>query len=212
MKKKWLVAVLAGVLSLPAMASELSVIKEIDLHVINGQEVDSPLFKNKDNLELEAGTNQILFSLDQLIIEDGRRTKLKFTPVVMRFEAGDMPLELSYPVFRHVDDAKKFRNSLDFKLTDTNGNPVAYQTELLHVSGMGIFPEYARTLSEYNQVGDGVAVVGSAAIEKSSVEPQKIAKSPSTATSKVAIMQTGFTELSAEQQQQFMQWAMRNLK
>ncbi|PSW19573.1 DUF2057 domain-containing protein [Photobacterium sanctipauli] len=221
MNKKWLVAVLAGALSLPSLASELKVIKEIDLHVLNGKEVDSPLFKNKDVLELEAGTNQILFSLDQLVIDDGRRSKLKFTPVVMRFDATESPLQLSYPVFKHVDDAKAFRKTLDFVLTDTKGAPVDYQAELLHVSGLGIFPEYARTLEEYNMVGDGVAVVDPTMVDDLAVKPQKTAQATKTtvaeatgnaAASKVAIMQTGFAELSAEEQQQFMQWAMRNLK
>ncbi|KLN64332.1 YccT family protein [Vibrio sp. VPAP30] len=213
--KKLTTALLLGAMTLPICAAELTVIDEIEPLVLNGKELTGKDYQSSQVINLQQGQNQLLFALDQLVVEDGRRTKLVFPTVVVKFDATSSPVTLSYPVFRHVDQAKKFRKSLDFSLVDAQGKAVEYQVDLLQVKGFSQFKDYEAVMAEYNQVG-GVASVS----DNTSVKPhadnsvankniQTDVKATAGATS--GSIKTDFLSMSPTQRQEFISWAVKHI-
>lgn len=183
--------------------------REISPLVLNGSQVEKGFFERIGHLDIASGQNQLLVQLGQIVPEDGRRSKYNSDPIVIRFEAEESPLTLSYKPFRDMGDVRSFEESLNFSLANENGEAIRYQAELLHVGGLQGFQDYEKAIAQYNQSGNGSAVMTTASYNLTpGVKPATTLVS----SNRIAILQTGFAELSAEEQQQFMQWAMRNLK
>jgi|GEM_PF-1113741 len=213
--KKLTTALLFGAMTLPIAAAELTVIDEIEPLVLNGKELTGKDYQSSQVINLQQGQNQLLFALDQLVVEDGRRTKLVFPTVVVKFDATSSPVTLSYPVFRHVDQAKKFRKSLDFSLVDAQGKPVDYQVELLPVKGFSQFKDYEAVMAEYNQVG-GVASVSRSDSAKThtvnSTANMNVQTETKTTTGAVSeSIKTDFLSMTPTQRQEFISWAVKHI-
>ncbi|MGR5077617.1 YccT family protein [Photobacterium swingsii] len=203
---------LAGSLSWQVSAeSTLTFNKEIGPLVLNGSEVATDIFSSPSKLTLEAGTNQVLFALGQLVVEDGRRTKFNSVPFILRFRAPTDDVVLSYQPFRTMEEAKKFDHDPRFVLKSASGEMIPFQLESLHVNGMQGMKNYEKAVQKYNQKGTGIAVLSTeqlAPVGKPSVKPKTV----NAASSQRAILEAGFNDLSAQEQQAFMMWAMKNLK
>ncbi|MGY3686253.1 YccT family protein [Vibrio coralliilyticus] len=215
--KNWLPAILLGAVALPVSANELKIIDEIEPLALNGKEMSASDFHSRQVINLKEGENQLLFGLDQIVVEDGRRNKLVFPSVVMRFESSQEPLTLSYPVFRQIDQAKKFRQTLDFSLVDKNGSPVDYQVDLIQVKGFSSFKNYEAAIEEYNQTG-AIASLSSQAHGSDNHTTQAVAASTidSASTSEVkttasADLQSEFLKMTPQQRQEFISWAVKHL-
>ncbi|OZS44842.1 YccT family protein [Photobacterium sanguinicancri] len=212
--KKLIVALtlLAGCLSWQANAeSTLTFNKEIGPLVLNGDEVASDIFSSPNQLTLESGTNQVLFALGQLVVEDGRRTKFNSVPFIVRFNAPSDDVALSYQPFRTMEEAKAFDKDPRFVLKSASGEMIPFQLEPLYVNGMQGMKNYEKAVLKYNQKETGIAVV---AIGQTSTTPvdQIKPKNANTGSSQRMILEAGFNNLSAQEQQAFMMWAMKNLK
>ncbi|MGF1691157.1 YccT family protein [Photobacterium kagoshimensis] len=203
---------LAGCLSWQVSAeSTLTFNKEIGPLVLNGDEVATDIFSSPSQLTLKAGTNQVLFALGQLVVEDGRRTKFNSVPFILRFNAPSDDVVLSYQPFRTMEEAKKFDNDPRFVLKSASGEMLPFQLESLHVNGMQGMKNYEKAVRKYNQKGSGIAVISMEHATTAPV-PSVKPKTVHSASSQRAILEAGFHELSAQEQQAFMMWAMKNLK
>ncbi len=213
--KKLVTAFLFGVMALPISATELTIIDEIEPLVLNGKELSRNDYQSSQVIRLQPGQNQLLFALDQLVVEDGRRNKLVFPAVVIKFDAGSSPVSLSYPVFRHVDQAKKFRNNLDFALVDEQGQPVEHQVDLLHIKGFSHFSDYELAVDEYNRVG-GIASVTQGANVKTDTHSNQVAPQAVVQTKQVAVQASStikddFLSMTPTERQEFISWAVKHI-
>lgn len=211
--KKWVSPIVGFAISAVAFGvsaeTTIELSREISPLVLNGNQVEKGFFERIGHLEVKEGQNQLLVQLGQIVPQDGRRSKYNSDPIVIRFDAQESPLTLSYTPFRDMEEVRAFTQSLDFELIDEDGKAIHYQAELLPIGGLQGFQDYEKAVAQYNQKGQGTAVMAAA----QSVSEQAIDKvSTSTSSNRIAILQTGFSELSAQEQQQFMQWAISNLK
>ncbi|MEL7292355.1 MAG: DUF2057 family protein [Pseudomonadota bacterium] len=174
--------------------STLSLQQEITARVVNSQ----PAAVSQDNeILLKAGSNQLAFTIGQIVFEDSKRRKFDSELLVLTFNATqNQSLSLNYKPFRTIDDAKAFSVSPQLSLVDSSGQSVEYELVQLRKNGLQGFRDYERELADYNAQH---AFKVQAVEDKSGVIVEK------------NIYQT-FSEMTREQQQAFMQWAMQNLK
>ena len=215
--KKLTSALLFAAMALPVGATELTIINEIEPLVLNGKELTRNDYKSAQVINLQEGQNQLLFALDQLVVEDGRRNKLVFPSVVIKFDAASAPVTLSYPVFRHVDQAKTFRKALDFSLLDAQGKAVDYQVDLLHIKGFSQFNDYEAAVAEYNQVGGIASISQTDAVAPHASHTEKIKSTGAQAEMKTAIstssssIKSDFLSMTPTQRQEFISWAVKHI-
>ena len=211
--KRWLSPIAGLVISATACGvsaeTTIELSREISPLVLNGSQVEKGFFERIGHLEVKEGQNQLLVQLGQIVPEDGRRSKYNSDPIVIRFEAQQSPLTLSYTPFRDMSEVRAFTKSLNFKLANEHGKDIHYQAELLPIGGLQGFQDYEKAVAQYNHKGQGVAVIAAAPVAS---EPAIEKGTTPASSNRIAILQTGFSELNAEEQQQFMQWAITNLK
>lgn len=190
---------------LAAQSIEFS--KEITPRVINEQSIDTGFFESTQQVELKDGHNQLLVTLGQLVIEDGKRTKYSSTPILIGFDAGSSEIELSYKPFRTIDDARAFEKQPQFKLVDAHGNTIKHQTKLLHIGGLQTFPDYQAAVIKHN---GSLAPVTTTDASKThaTVKNQPVTQG----SAHMDIIKSGFENMTAEEQKEFMMWAMGAMK
>lgn len=215
--KKLTTAFLFGAMALPLGATELTIIDEIEPLVLNGKNLTRNDYKSAQVINLKEGQNQLLFALDQLVVEDGRRNKLVFPTVVIKFDSVSAPATLSYPVFRHVDQAKTFRTALDFSLLDAQGKAVEYQVDLLNINGFSQFNDYEAAVMEYNQVGGGASISHTDAVTSQIGSNEEIKGTSAQEEMKAAIasssgsIKSDFLSMTPTQRQEFISWAVKHI-
>jgi len=196
MKKTTLLG-LCALLSAPAFAAQLTLQAELAPQVLNGAYISPELVSDDNGIQLENGENQLAVTVGQIVFEDGKRRKFDSQPLLLEFEAEkDAQLTLTYDKFRTIEDAKAFEKNPVVTLKDKAGNDVRFSMTQLNKGGLQGFRDYQREVADYNN-----------AMNKQ-LTTSNIANSP-TATK---TLKQSFSDLSREQQQEFMQWAMQNLK
>ncbi|EIT7143987.1 DUF2057 domain-containing protein [Vibrio vulnificus] len=196
MKKMMIMSALA-LFSSSLFAANLTLQKEITPQIVNGEGVTLQEVHNGNRIELKPGHNQIAVTIGQIVFEDGKRRKFDSQPLLLEFVAKpEQALTLEYGKFRTIDDAKKFENNPTVHLTDAQGNPVAFTMVQLYKGGLQGFRDYEREVADYNaqkaQKADSAPLVN--------YDP------------KAMDLKTAFKEMTRQEQQAFMQWAMQNLK
>lgn len=187
--------------SLALASSTVALQQEVVPQVLNGEAISSSHFVAKNTLELKGGENQLALTIGQIVYEDGKRRKFDSQPILLNFKVDqNQSLAINYKKFRTIEEAKKFERSPEISLTDNNGSAVEFELTQLNKGGLQGFRDYEREVADYN-VKSGNDISG----QQKAVIPLSEQKS-------VASLQGEFSNLSAEQQQEFMQWAMRNLK
>lgn len=197
MKKATILLGLCAVLSTPVFAAQLTLQAELSPRVLNGEFVHPELVSDSNSINLKDGENQLAVTVGQIVFEDGKRRKFDSQPLLLEFNAAkDAELTLSYDTFRTIDDAKAFERAPKINLKDQSGEAVEFSLVQLSKGGLQGFRDYEREVADYNN-----------AIQKQSTK-SSIATSPVVTKP----IKESFSELSREQQQEFMQWAMQNLK
>ncbi|ELP5728434.1 DUF2057 domain-containing protein [Vibrio vulnificus] len=196
MKKMMIMSALA-LFSSSLFAANLTLQKEITPQIVNGEGVTLQEVHSGNRIELKPGHNQIAVTIGQIVFEDGKRRKFDSQPLLLEFVAKpEQALTLEYGKFRTIDDAKKFENNPTIHLTDAQGNPVAFTMVQLYKGGLQGFRDYEREVADYNaqkaQKADSAPLVNH--------DP------------KAMDLKTAFKEMTRQEQQAFMQWAMQNLK
>ncbi|MBC7002020.1 DUF2057 domain-containing protein [Photobacterium sp. BZF1] len=208
------VGLMFGAVSVNAQTT-LSLQSEIQPLILNSADAEDAMVESGHNrLLVEEGTNQLLFRVGQLVSEDAKHRKYNSPAFIIRFEAADTPLELSYPKMRTIAEAKAFEKSPSFSLINEGNRPVDFTIDTLRAGGLQNLRDYQNELAAYNKRADAIAAVTptstSTIKHSSSIEPQPVTGVNS--SSRMNILQASFSRLSAQEQQQFMLWAMKNLK
>ncbi|HHF3195112.1 TPA: DUF2057 family protein [Vibrio alginolyticus] len=197
MKKTTTLLGICAILSAPAFAAQLTLQKELVPRVINGEFVYPEWISDNNSIELKDGENQLAVTVGQIVFEDGKRRKFDSQPLLLEFDAEkDAELSLTYKTFRTIEEAKAFELDPKVILKDKNGKEVDFSMVQLRKGGLQGFRDYEREVADYNN-----------AMNKESTKAS-IASSPA----ETKTIKASFNELSREEQQEFMQWAMRNLK
>ena len=187
--------------SLALASGTLSLQQEIVPQVLNGEAIAASHFVAQNTLELKDGENQLALTVGQIVFEDGKRRKFDSQPILLNFNASEeQVLALNYKTFRTIEDAKKFERTPELSFTTEKGEAVEYELVQMNKGGLQGFRDFEREVADYNAKA-GSDVSG----HKKQVTPMSTQKS-------VSALQGDFSKLDAEQQQEFMQWAMRNLK
>ncbi|TBT53197.1 DUF2057 domain-containing protein [Vibrio parahaemolyticus] len=188
---------MCAILSAPAFAAQLTLQKELVPRVINGEFVYPEWISDNNSIELKDGENQLAVTVGQIVFEDGKRRKFDSQPLLLEFDAEkDAELSLTYKTFRTIEEAKAFELDPKVILKDKNGKEVDFSMVQLRKGGLQGFRDYEREVADYNNAMNKQATKSS------------IAQSPAVTKT----LKESFNELSREEQQEFMQWAMRNLK
>ncbi|HHG3257120.1 TPA: DUF2057 family protein [Vibrio parahaemolyticus] len=197
MKKTTTLLGICAILSAPAFAAQLTLQKELVPRVINGEFVYPEWISDNNSIELKDGENQLAVTVGQIVFEDGKRRKFDSQPLLLEFDAEkDTELSLTYKTFRTIEEAKAFELEPKVVLKDKNGKEVDFSMVQLRKGGLQGFRDYEREVADYNNAMNKQATKSS------------IAQSPAVTKT----LKESFNELSREEQQEFMQWAMRNLK
>ena len=173
---------------------------EIVPQVLNGKRVLSSDFYAKNSLNLLEGRNQLAITIGQIVSEDGKRRKFDSQPVLMSFTVeNDAVLSIKYSKFRTMDEAEKFEANPQFTFKNKDNKDQKYQWVQLNKGGLQGFRDYEREIADYNTKQGNIS---------HNNKGGEVYFSQSNTTE----FQNTFLLLTAEQQQAFMQWAMRNLK
>ncbi|MEF1290308.1 YccT family protein [Vibrio sp. M260118] len=174
--------------------STLSLQKEISAQVINSQPAAVSL---NNEIQVKAGSNQLALTIGQIVFEDGKRRKFDSELLVMAFDAPkNESLSLNYKTFRTIEEAKAFSAKPSLQLTNANGESVDYELVQLRKNGLQGFRDYEREVADYN-AKNGVTTEATINVRHVPVEMN---------------LKQSFSEMSRQEQQAFMQWAMQNLK
>ncbi|KOO07331.1 YccT family protein [Vibrio hepatarius] len=197
MKKTTTVLGLCALLTSPAFAAQLTLQQELVPRVLNGEFVYPERISANNSIQIKDGHNQLTVTVGQIVFEDGKRRKFDSQPLILEFSAAkDAELTLSYNKLRTIEEAKAFERDPKVTLLDESGNTIEFSMTQLRKGGMQGFRDYEREVADYNL-----------ALNKQETK-ESIAQSPQETQS----LKASFNNLSREEQQEFMQWAMRNLK
>ena len=197
MKKTTTLLGFCALLSAPAFAAQLTLQAELVPRVINGDFVYPEWISDNNSIKVEDGANQLAVNVGQIVFEDGKRRKFDSQPLLLEFDAPkDAELTLTYNKFRTIEEANAFEMDPKLTLKDANGKDVEFSMVQLRKGGLQGFRDYEREVADYNK-----------AMNKESTKAS-IAASPAVTKT----LKESFHDLSREEQQEFMQWAMRNLK
>ena len=193
--KKFIFAIVFLLMSCSLFAqTTLTLQKEITAQILNSQLLS---VSEGNQIPVVTGHNQLAVTIDQIVFEDGRRRKFDSDLLVLTFYvANSQPLQLSYPTFRTIEEAKSFSSQPQLLLQDSQGNPLEFELVQLRKNGLQGFRNYQQELAEYNS------------------QHVNARQSPP-GQDRVTLdkdLQQSFVQMSREQQQGFMQWAMKNLK
>lgn len=193
--KKTLVAIFSLLVSFAVSSQTIVTLqKEFTPQVLNGE---SAIALNGNRVELEPGKNQLAVTIGQIVFEDGKKRKFDSDLLVLAFEATkDQLLTLNYKTFRTIQDAKAFSAEPTLELKDNSGQDVAFELVQLRKNGLQGFRDYQRELADYNQQ-HGMVMQDSQDLSQAVVRKS---------------LKQSFNEMSRQEQQAFMQWAMQNLK
>ncbi|EEX93010.1 DUF2057 domain-containing protein [Vibrio orientalis] len=197
MKKNTILIGICAILSAPAFAAQLTLQSELAPRVLNGEFVYPELVSDSNGIKLADGDNQLAVTVGQIVFEDGKRRKFDSQPLLLEFNAAtDAELTLSYDTFRTIEEAKSFENNPNVSLKDLSGKDVEFSMVQLRKGGLQGFRDYEREVADYNN-----------AVQKQTTQ-SSIAASPAVTKT----LKESFNDLSRQEQQEFMQWAMQNLK
>ncbi|MGF1904096.1 YccT family protein [Aliivibrio salmonicida] len=173
---------------------------EVVPQVLNGKSIIASNYEKKNTLKLNTGENQLAITIGQIVFEDGKRRKFDSQPLLLSFfvQEGDT-LSIQYDKFRTIDEANQFEHNPILTVTHENGKDKKYSLVQLNKGGLQGFRDYQREVTDYNLKNRNIG------------NQQKTVISPSLQDN-ITILQSEFSALTSEQQQVFMQWAMRNLK
>lgn len=208
--------------------------KDVEAVVVNGEEIPMSIM-GKSQFSMENGTNQLVIRLSKLIATGSEFEKFKSDPLVVTFssENTDIFIESTRDITREAQ-VKGFKQSPSFTLTDQSGNAVASQQDVLP-QGPGFLRNYEKELVKFNEKHGialgvstlAVSTVASASelnesshvqtpVETMTVVPQKQVSNQTmqsiSSENAIILLQADFLRMNPEQQKQFLQWAVKNVR
>lgn len=141
----------------------LNVPSEIEVLVANeakAKPTSSGFFSSGKTLTLPNGQNQIIFRYTVNFDQSTERTSIDSQPIIATFDSKDSTLDFTLPNYRNAREAQKNVRSIEWTLTDSNGNTVQLAQEELIKDGMQIGRDFERESVDYNRAG-GIAALSS---------------------------------------------------
>lgn len=131
-----------------------------DILAVNGKAVErSSLFDSTGSLRLENGKNQIVVEYTAEIEESSDDSILETSEsYVLLFEAKDTEIKLQTPKITNHYDLKKFNQSPQWMLVDSQGRTLPYQSGILKKEGFQLARDYTAELMKFNQSGVAAAM------------------------------------------------------
>ena len=163
----------------------------------------NPVLEKGENLKINNGLNQILVRVTAMVDGNGGKSKFVSSPIVLKFDANDQTLELKTPFpIRDQQAVRKFEKNPTLSIT-SKGAEFDVTKDVIIDNEFSFFKDYDKLLEKYN-LTDAIAAINSHNLKENAkvVSTEKV--SPS--------IQSQFLTMTVEEQQAFMQWAMRNLK
>lgn len=163
----------------------------------------NPILEKGENLKINNGINQLLVRVTAIVDGNGGKSKFVSSPIVLKFDAKDQVLELKTPFpIRDENAVRKFEKAPTLSVT-SGGEDFDVIKDVIIDNEFSFFKDYDKLLEKYNLTNSIASINGKPVIIESAVT-SKAGVSPT--------IQSQFLLMSAEEQQAFMQWAMRNLK
>ncbi|SER15355.1 hypothetical protein SAMN03080615_04127 [Amphritea atlantica] len=149
---------------------ELSAGSGISIIAVNGVEVESDsLIGNNVSATLANGISQILVNYSAEIESSGDLEIETTNPHVIVFNAKDTHVQLSAPEITRLSDFDEFDKGQQWKLADSSGHVISYQSKPLIKEGFQLSRDYASELQRFNQSGDALSINSFASINRSSI-------------------------------------------
>ncbi|MDD1792494.1 DUF2057 domain-containing protein [Enterovibrio sp. ZSDZ42] len=208
--------------------------KDVEAIIVNGEELPMSVM-GQSQFSMENGTNQLVIRLSKLIATGSEFEKFKSDPLVVTFvsENTDILIESARQIDRE-SQVKDFKQSPSFSLTDQSGNTVSSQQNILPHSP-GFLRDYEKELAKFNEkqgivlgissqtapivllTPEGkVSEIAQKPVESMPVVPQKqVLTQPvqnMSSENSIILLQADFLRMSPEQQSQFLQWAVKNVR
>ncbi|MBN1008709.1 DUF2057 family protein [Amphritea pacifica] len=141
----------------------------ISIIAVNGVEVESDsLIGNTVSATLPNGINQVLVNYSAEIESSGDLEIETTNPHVIVFNAKDSRIQLSTPEITRLSDFETFDKGQQWKLADSSGHTISYQSKPLIKEGFQLSRDYAAELQRFNQSGDALSINSFAASNRSS--------------------------------------------
>ncbi|SKA48329.1 YccT family protein [Enterovibrio nigricans] len=222
-------------------AVDVKLSTDVEAIVVNGEELPLSVM-SKTRFSLPNGVNQIVVRVSKLVQTGGSEwDKFKSDPLVLTFNVSDTSLEIrptkKIAAEREIGDFKK---NPSFVLLASNGKEIQANHMLLP-KGKGLLRDYQDDIDAFNRAhgiefkkAEDVEVVTKplaiptnassvavpvAVTPEVTISPVKAVLSvPATEKVKVSsgnsmiLMQADFLRMSIEEQQQFLQWAVENVR
>ncbi|WP_299016052.1 DUF2057 domain-containing protein [uncultured Photobacterium sp.] len=220
MKKRIITCSLLSLLSLPVAADvKLELPKEVSILSINGEDGRSGLLSfvssHPDQITLPNGQNQIVYEIQKIYNKGSSQgKKYRSAPQVLSFNSVDEKLTMTIPPLASYESAQKFDKSISISLKNTSGASIDYTNEKLPLDGFSLSRNYANLLASYNQSKN----INTANINANNINPptQKNITSSNyheqqTSSSKLITLKNVYNQMSEEEKQEFLSWAIKNI-
>ncbi|WGV99632.1 DUF2057 domain-containing protein [Vibrio sp. YMD68] len=187
----------------------------VEILAVN-QEINQIANSGKGDLQIENGQNQLLVRVTAMIDTNGGKEKFNSSPMVVTFDVSDETLLLETPfVIRDQRAVNKYNRDPRVKVT-SSGEAVSITTDVISNETFALIKDYEAMLSSYNQAGGQAAIVSSSVAAASIAKPVTLpeiesSKKQTKPASKPSSLQADFLEMTPEQRQEFVSWAVKNL-
>ncbi|MGF1723791.1 YccT family protein [Photobacterium nomapromontoriensis] len=149
-----LITIAACGLSFPSLANvTLELPYQAELVLVNGVEKSG-----NTPLNLPNGINQIAFTYQDSLRENGDDHLFKSDVIIVKFAAKDTTVALDLPKFRSSQEAKKFNKSPKFTLVENDNNKLSFKQDKLIKTGLQLGRNYEEEIAAYNMTGKIAAV------------------------------------------------------
>ncbi|MDD1783308.1 DUF2057 domain-containing protein [Enterovibrio sp. ZSDZ35] len=222
-------------------AVDVELSTDVEAIVVNGEELPLSV-TSKTRFSLPNGVNQLVVRVSKLVQTGGSEwDKFKTDPLVLTFNVSDTSLEIrpTKKIFAERDIGD-FKKNPSFVLVANNGQEIQ-ANQMLLPKGKGLLRDYQDDIDAFNKVHGiefkkaeemvvatkplAIPANGTSVVAPVVVAPE-VATSPVKAVQSVTVaekvkvssgnsmilMQADFLRMSAEEQQQFLQWAVENVR
>jgi uncharacterized protein YccT (UPF0319 family) len=122
---------------------------QFKLEVVNGEKP-----KNKNNIVLKNGENQIAFFYEDRIRAAGEDIFLTSDILLMTFEGHDQHYTITFPHFNSKKEFDRFNDKPMIKLTDSDGKTVPFEQDKLLKNGIQFNRDLVAEMAIYNRTSE----------------------------------------------------------
>ncbi|WP_070968666.1 DUF2057 family protein [Vibrio sonorensis] len=214
--KKSLIA--ASILFSPLALSEVTVnIPEgVQVLVINGEDAgySSFGFDYKENITVPNGVNQVVYRISKVVNDGGSKlTKFKSTPFITTFDESNSTLELELTELETLQQGRRFNSKPVLTMTNNGKEISSLKTDQLSTL-LTFGSDYVQATENYNRTSEPASLAHYSETNVFVPQPIYVKKNQPVevpVSKSVAELQQAFSNFSAQEKQEFMSWAIKNM-